>query len=106
MSKKNVMIIAITGIVCLALATAFAGIGICQGETKVKEDASTATAPVKVNNTICPVMGNKVDMNNPVTVTYKGKIYNFCCPMCPAVFNSNPEKYSKIAEEQAKGSGK
>ncbi len=105
MSKKNVMIIAITGLICLALATAFAGIGMCQSETKAKEFVGIG-APVKVNNTICPVMGNKVDMNNPITVTYKGKIYNLCCPMCPAVFNGNPEKYSKIAEDQAKGIGK
>jgi YHS domain-containing protein len=101
MNKKNVMVIAITGIVCLVLATAFAGIGMCQyGETKAKEAAAT-TAPVKVNNTICPVTGNKVDMNNPITVAYKGKIYNLCCAMCLATFNSDPEKYSKIAEEQA-----
>ena len=101
MSKKSVVITVITGVVCLASAMTFAECGMCGvAETKSKETAS-ATASVKVNNTICPVMGNKVDMNNPITVTYNGKIYNLCCSMCPAVFNSDPEKYSKIAEEQA-----
>lgn len=106
MSKKNVMIIAITGVVCLMTTIGFAECGMCQStETKAK-DETAATAPVKVNNTICPVTGDKVDMNHPVTVTYNGKIYNLCCAMCPATFNSNPEKYSKIAEEQTKGNVK
>ena len=106
MSKKHVVIIAVTGIICLVSATAFVGLGICQSaETKAKAAAGTA-APVKINNTICPVMGNAVDMKNPVTVEYNGKIYNLCCPMCPAMFKADPEKYSKIAEEQAKGVSK
>jgi len=88
------------GLIC---ATAFAMCGSCGvGETKSKSAASTV-APVKVNNTVCPVTGNKVDMKNPVTVEYNGKIYNLCCPMCPDTFKSNPEKYSRIAEDQAKG---
>ena len=75
MSKKHVVIIAVTGIICLVSATAFVGLGICQSaETKAKAAAGTA-APVKINNTICPVMGNAVDMKNPVTVEYNGKIY-------------------------------
>ena len=106
MSKKYVGIIAVTGIVCLISAMAFTGLGICQSnETKAKEAAGT-TAPVKVNNTICPVTGNVVNMKDPVTVEYNGKVYNLCCSMCPALFKANPEKYSKIAEEQAKGAGK
>ena len=101
--KKSVAAIAI----CIVCAIAFAGIGICQnGETKTATPAATAVAPVKVNNTICPVMGSPVNMKNPVTVEYNGKIYNLCCSMCPATFKSNPEKYSKIAEEQAKSVGK
>ena len=84
MNKKYFMVLAVVGILCLALTAAAAG-------------------PVKVNNTVCPVTGSKVDMNNPVTVEYNGKIYNLCCGACPSVFKSDPEKYSKIAEEQAKG---
>ncbi len=105
MRNKNVVIITITGIICLACVTAFVGNGICQyGETKARA-AAGATAPVKVNNTVCPVTGEAVSMKNPATMRYNGKIYNLCCPMCEATFESNPEKYSKIAEEQAKGAG-
>ena len=103
MNRKSIVVISIA---CFLAVIAFAGTGICQsGDTKVKEAASL-TAPVKVNNTICPVTGNPVDMKNPVTVEYNGKIYNLCCNMCPAVFKANPEKYSKIAEAQAKSIGK
>lgn len=55
-------------------------------------------AAVKVNNTVCPVSGDKVNMKNPTTVEYKGKIYNLCCPMCVPEFSKNPEKYSAKAE--------
>jgi len=100
--KKSVLVIAVTVAVCMGLAMAFAGIGVCQsGDTKAKEAAAVYSAPVKVNNTVCPVTGNPVNMKDPVTVEYNGKIYNLCCAMCPAVFKADPEKYSKIAEEQA-----
>jgi YHS domain-containing protein len=57
---------------------------------------------VAVNNKICPVSGNPVgEMGPPIKVAYHGKIYNLCCPMCIGTFNSNPEKYSKIADAQA-----
>ena len=106
MSKKYGVIIAVTGIICLVCALAFVEYGTCQSDqTKTKEVAGTA-APVKVNNTICPVTGSPVNMKNPVTVEYNGKIYNLCCSMCPAIFKADPQKYSKIAEEQAKGSVK
>ena len=94
--KKNIVILAL----CFVCAIAFVASGMCQ-------DSGTQTkAPVKVNNTVCPVMGNPVDMKNPVTVEYNGKIYNLCCSMCVATFKANPEKYSKIAEEQAKSVSK
>ena len=109
MDKKNVAVIVMTGIVCLVMATALVTVGICQNnetKTKTATSSATATTPVNVNNTICPVTGSAVDMKNPVTVEYNGKIYNLCCSMCPKTFKSNPEKYSKIAEEQAKSINK
>jgi YHS domain-containing protein len=45
-------------------------------------------------NKVCPVMGNKVDVDGP-TVEFNGKLYGFCCPGCDAKFEKNPEKYSK-----------
>ena len=85
--KKSIAVITLACIMCLVVAISFA-------------------ASVKVNNTICPVTGSPVDMKNPVTVEYNGKIYNLCCSMCPATFNADPEKYSKIAEDQAKSVSK
>jgi len=59
---------------------------------------------VKVGNTVCPVSGNKVgEMGPAVPYEYNGKIYNLCCSMCIKDFKADPEKYSKIAEEQAIG---
>ena len=106
MRNKNAVVIAAALIVSLACAMVFVTNGMCQyGENKAKAETNTTT-PVKVNNTICPVTGNPVDMKNPVTIKYNGKIYNLCCSMCPTTFNANPEKYSKIAEEQARGLSK
>lgn len=56
----------------------------------------------KVNNTICPVSGEKVgEMGDVVEHVYKNKVYHLCCSMCIEEFDKDPEKYSKIAEEQA-----
>jgi len=85
MKNRSILFVAFAALLCLTLTA-----------------VAATTAPLKVNNTICPVMGKPVDTKNPVTVEYNGKIYNVCCSMCPAVFKSDPERYSKIAEEQAK----
>ena len=48
--------------------------------------------------------GNPVNdgkMGELVKYEYQGKIYNLCCKMCIKDFKNDPEKYSKIAEEQA-----
>jgi len=67
--------------------------------------AEITSAAVEVGNTICPVSGDKIKvggkMGDPVKYEYNGKIYNLCCPMCKKDFKKDPEKYSKIAEEQA-----
>ena len=60
-----------------------------------------------VGNKICPVSGDKIppsgekgDMGEVVQYEYNGKIYNLCCKMCVKDFKKNPEKYSKIAEDE------
>jgi YHS domain-containing protein len=53
---------------------------------------------LKIWNKVCPVMGNKVDVEGP-TIEYNGKLYGFCCPGCDAKFEKNPEKYSKNLSE-------
>ena len=56
-----------------------------------------------VGNKYCPVTGEEVGkMGAPLTVEYKGKGYNICCPGCKNVFKNDPEKYSKIAEQDVK----
>ena len=59
----------------------------------------------RVNNKICPVTGEAVDMKNPVTYEYKGKIYNLCCPMCIGEFKKDPEKYVAKVKEEKKEEG-
>lgn len=69
------------------------------------------TKAIEVGNKICPVSGDKVpeagqksDMGEVVKYKYNGKIYNLCCEMCVKDFKKNPEKYSKIADEEVKKS--
>ena len=47
--------------------------------------------------TICPVMGDKIDKN--IFVEYQGKKVYFCCPECKGKFEKEPEKYlSKLPQ--------
>jgi P-type Cu+ transporter len=46
----------------------------------------------EISNSICPVMGKKVD-KKVTTVTYKGKVYGFCCKSCIKKFANNPVEY-------------
>jgi len=41
-------------------------------------------------------------MGPPITFTYNGKVYNLCCPGCKNAFGNNPEKFSKIADDDVK----
>jgi len=91
---------AVTTALVIMLVSSIA-VMICRAEEgKASETASHAI--VKVNNTICPVSGDKVNMSNPVTVEYNGKEYNLCCPACISAFKADPEKYAAKAESQSK----
>ena len=72
-------------------------------EAAVAATAETGTqAAVEVGNKFCPVSKEKVgEMGEVVKYEYNGKIYNLCCPMCKKDFAKDPEKYSRIAEEEA-----
>lgn len=60
-----------------------------------------AQKTVQVGNKLCPVSGEKVgDMGEPVPYEYKGKVYHLCCAMCAKEFDADPEKYSKIADDE------
>lgn len=86
-------------------------IQLVQATTVQQEGQGEKSKAVEVNNKICPVSGNKVpapgekgEMGEAVKYEYNGKIYNLCCPMCIKDFKKNPEKYSKIAEDEVKKS--
>jgi len=77
---------------------------MCPAHDLAMAKAGTAKASVSkavdVGNTICPVMGSKIDDKFKVTYEYEGKIYNFCCPGCIEGFKKDPQKYiQKVAEE-------
>lgn len=54
--------------------------------------------PTTAWNTVCPVMGKKVNPKVKLEV-YNGKAYGFCCAGCDAKFAKDPEKYSKNLNE-------
>ncbi|MBF0485582.1 MAG: YHS domain-containing protein [Candidatus Omnitrophica bacterium] len=59
--------------------------------------------PVVVGNKICPVSGAKILADAgmaPVMYEYKGRVYNLCCSGCLEAFKADPEKYSKIADQE------
>ena len=88
-------------VVAVAVALMGAGAPLVYAQS---EQAVSAAQPVlvEVGNKFCPVSKEKVgEMGEGVKFEYNGKIYNLCCPMCKKDFAKDPEKYSKIAEEEA-----
>jgi len=60
--------------------------------------APDAKVPVEHAQTICPVMGGKI--NKAIFADYQGKRVYFCCGGCPAVFAKDPAKYVKALEDK------
>jgi YHS domain-containing protein len=66
-----------------------------------KKEPNPPAPPAEVNQaaasaaengqTMCPVMGGAIDTS--VFVEYKGKKVYFCCSVCKAKFEADPEKY-------------
>lgn len=61
----------------------------------------------KVVNTVCPIMGNKVDpytVPDNLTREFEGKRVGFCCAACPPAWDklSDEAKRQKLAEVMAK----
>jgi YHS domain-containing protein len=89
----------IMGVLILTAGLAFAG------QTSAVEQA--AVQPIEVGNKHCPVSGNEIGAMGPAfKYQYKGKIYNLCCGGCPQTFNTAPDKYAKIAEDEAASQNK
>ncbi len=80
-----------------------------QPEVQVPPVVAEETAQlVNIGNKICPVSGDAVPVpgekgemsDEPVKIEHNGKIYNLCCEMCVKDFKKDPEKYTKIAEDE------
>ncbi len=58
---------------------------------------------VEVHNKFCPISHEEVGKEGmvPFKEVYNGKVYLLCCSMCDKDFKSDPEKYSKMLDEQA-----
>ena len=66
-------------------------------ENKINDQAPATSKKIEgtnIFNEVCPIMGGTISTKLP-TVTYKGKIYGFCCKGCDKKFAENPEKYLK-----------
>ncbi len=59
--------------------------------------SSLALAQIKETVKICPVM--RAPASSEFSLTYKEKVYNFCCPSCIAEFKADPEKYINMIKE-------
>ena len=82
--------------------------GTMMDDDDIPKGQTDSTKAVEVGNKICPVSGDKIPApgekgtmgDEPVKYEYNGKIYNLCCQMCVKDFKKNPEKYSKIADDE------
>jgi YHS domain-containing protein len=89
-----------------ALMLGFFLVGTCvvfaqEATSQVSSINKSEAQPGDAGNKFCPVSGRQIGVMGPgVTVQYNGKTYHLCCGGCISTFQSNPEKYSKIAESQ------
>ena len=68
------------------------------GSAAASPNCPITARSVDLGNTICPVLGGKVDKN--VSVVYNGTRVHFCCADCIKTFTADPEKYLTIAREK------
>ena len=104
---KNVFFILILALFLSAAKSLFANEMQQMNSAVDSQAVIPTTKAVTVGNKICPVSGDKVPDSDKtgareeaVKYEYNGKIYNLCCKMCVKDFKKNPEKYSKIAEDE------
>ena len=91
----KIVTVLVLGVLLMATGLAFA-------QQSTQADQSSVQS-VEVGNKHCPVSGREVGQMGPAyKEVYNGKVYNLCCPGCKSIFESNPEKYSKIAQDDAK----
>jgi len=89
-------------VVVMIVAAAFISSAAYAASDTAANSIEKKKAPiVDAGNKICPVMGEKVSGKD--FYEYNGKRYGLCCPMCPATFAGDPEKYSAIADKEVAG---
>jgi len=89
-------------ITVLTLGLIFLTIGVAFTQ-EVQSTQQSVYEPIQVGNKHCPVSGREVGLMGPAfKYVYNGKVYNLCCPGCKSTFDSNPTKYSKIADGDVK----
>ena len=94
--------------ICLLLVTGLLIIGCEKKESQTAEPATVetpqvaeeqpATASVGAPQTVCPLMGGKINKN--IFADYEGKRVYFCCAGCMDSFNKEPAKYIKQMEDK------
>jgi len=91
---------------CCAVVLAFA-VGGCGKKEPAAGGGGTAVAPTSetaggeaIAQKTCPVMQEAI--NKKIYRDYKDRRIYFCCPMCPPVFDKDPEKYIKIVDAELK----
>jgi len=55
---------------------------------------AAAPTPKPATNTLCPVLGGKVDASSPKVVV-RGREYRICCMGCDSQLKATPDKYLK-----------
>lgn len=91
------------GIVSLAtLILSLAGVSAVSAESTKPKSEAKAPAIKNVKNVNCPIGGGAVgSMQEGSHVIYKGYRVGLCCDGCSKAFNEDPDKYLKIAREDA-----
>ena len=96
---KNFIIFFVIGIVISASLTANVEADHCHTDGGEKSEISEINDQnIKdLGNTICPVMGAKIDKN--VSYVWNGERVYFCCPGCIGKFKKDPKKYLNKIEK-------
>ena len=94
------------------LAVLVAGLAVMSARLFSADKPTTATAPTTTAaaiapgptiNTVCPIMGGRVDPDKTpdnLARMYKGKKIGFCCPACPEKWDALTEQERDAAVEK------
>jgi len=75
----------------------------CRKEPAKPTPEGPAQAGQAITQTTCPVMGNPIDPD--VYADHQGRRIYFCCQVCKATFEKDPEKYVAKVDEELKAAG-